>query len=155
MTDYDSASHHPQDASDDAPDDNWLKAAADWWSEALSEAGAGLRARLDAQAKIPKPDPGPLTDFDRHFQELAAPRLAPYVRLGSYLLGAGLEDYRCAYQRVMDKASDLGAMHLSDTAFYALRDWIGSQLLAGIEAGPPEGAVSVEQLAEITGEPRQ
>lgn len=147
MTDNDSSQNNPQVP----PDDDWLKAAADWWSAALSVAGKDFRARLDRDAKKPRPapDPAPLTDFDRHFQEHVGPKLEGYIRLGAYLLRLRLENYTDAHGRVMAVARSLGAMRLSDPALFALEDWIGSQLLAGLDAPPPNGVVTPEQLARI------
>lgn len=147
MSDNDSSTNNPQEQNSE----DWLKAAADWWSEALSEAGAGFRARLDREAKKPrKPvEAVPLTDFDRHFQELVGPRLEGYIRLGAYLLRLRLESYAQAHHRVMAVARSLGAMRLSEPALFALEDWIGSQLLAGLDADAPEGVVTPEQLTRI------
>lgn len=148
--DNDSSTNNPQEQNSD----DWLKAAAEWWSEALHKAGADFRARLDRDAKKPRhaPEPTPLTDFDRHFQEHVPAKLEGYVRLGAYMVRLELEEFSLAHDRVMRQARKYGAMHLSDHAFFELDSWIDRQLLACIDEPPPDGVVTPEQLARIVRE---
>lgn len=149
--DNDSSTNNPQEQNSE----DWLKAAADWWSEALSEAGAGFRRRLDRDAKRPrKPaaEPVPPTDFDRHFQEHVPAKLEPFIRLGAYMVRLELEEFSTAHDRVMRVARKYGALHLSDAAFFELDSWIDRQLLACIDEPPPDGVVTPEQLARIVRE---
>lgn len=149
MSDNDSPANDSQASSND----DWLKTADLWWSQALSEAGAGFRARLDVWAKKPAQaveSASPVTDFDQDFQALVGPRLEGYVRLGGYLVSLGLESFSDAHDRVMGVARRLGALHLSDGAFWALDTWIDQALLQAISGPAPSGVISPERLADIT-----
>lgn len=157
MPDNDSSANNSQALADD----DWLNSAAEWWSQALSEAGAGFRRRLDAAAKKPPPSvagTAPLSDFDQDFFALVEPKLTGTVRLSAYMAGKGIESFSNAHVRVMNVARRYGAMHLSDTAFFALNSWIDRALLAMLDEPPPDGVISLERLAAITrspsGEPR-
>lgn len=150
MSDNDSSTNNPQEPVGD----DWLKAAADWWSDALQVAGKDFRRKLDADAKKPRPapEPTPLTDFDRHFQELVGPRLlnlitalAPMVERDVY----SFQDARSAVWRIARKH---GANTLSDTAQTGWLDWIDSELLVRLDDPWPDGVVTPEHLTRITGE---
>lgn len=147
MTSHDDASaNDPQVPNDD----EWLNDAARWWSSALSKAGAGFRRRLDQDAKRrTAPEPIPLSDFDRDFQELVPAKLEGYVRLSAYLVSLELETFEVAKRRVMRAARKYGALHLSDQAFYELSSWIDQQILACIDEPAPDGLVGREALARI------
>lgn len=110
--------------------------------------------RLAAQPAVIPRKPTPLTDFDLDFQALVPAKLEPVIRLGAAMVGWELESFSCAHQRVMRVARKYGAMHLSDAAFWALDQWIDQQLLACIDEPAPEGLISPDRLAAITGEPR-
>lgn len=144
---HDSSPAYPQGQNSD----DWLNAADSWWSQALSVAGAGFRARLDRAAKKPRKaaEPARLTDFDRDFFALVEAKLIPAVKLGAYMVQLELEDFGCAHARVMAIAGKYGARHLSDTAFFQLDSWIDRALLAMVDEPPPEGVVTPEQLRRI------
>lgn len=150
MSDNDSSTNNPQVP----PDDDWLKAAANWWSEALSVAGARFRARLDRNAKKPRPanDPVPLTDFDRHFQKHVGPKLLNLITALAPLVERNLYSFQEAHSAVWRIAWKKGAAHLSDDAQPGWREWIASELVARLDDPWPDGVVRPERLARLTGE---
>lgn len=112
--------------------DNWLNEAADWWSKALSDAGAGLRARLDAEArrtrpKRPRSEPD-FTDFDRHFFTLAGPKLDTVIACEACAVACDLQSFGEAHAWVMHRARKHGATYLSEAALIALDIWISQEL---------------------------
>lgn len=153
MPDNDSSTNNPQDQNSE----DWLKAAADWWSGALSEAGAGFRARLDAEAKRPaKPvRPTPVTDFDEHFQELVGPKLLNLITALAPMVGREVYTFQEARAAVWRIAWKKGAAYLSDTTQLDWLDYIDCELMARLDDPWPEGVVTPERLAHITGEPRE
>lgn len=150
MPDNDSSQNNPQVP----PDDDWLKAAHDWWSLALADAGRAFRARLDRDAKKPRPanDPVPLTDFDRHFQQHVGPKLLNLITALAPLVERDLYDFQEAHSAVWRIAWKKGAAYLSDDAQSSWREWIASELVARLDDPWPNGVVKPERLTRITGE---
>lgn len=150
MSDNDSSTNNPQEPVGD----DWLKAAADWWSAALSKAGAGFRARLDREAKKPVApvEPVPLTDFDRHFQELVGPKLLNLITALAPMVERDVYSFQEARSAVWRIARKHGANYLSDTAQTGWLDWIDCEILARLDDPWPDGVVTPEQLAWLTGE---
>lgn len=149
--DNDSSTNNPQVP----PDDDWLKAAADWWSQALSEAGADFRRHLDADAKKPPkpaPEPPPENNFDRHFQEHVGPKLLNLITALAPMVEHNLYSFSEARTAVWRIARQRGADHLSLAAEIELEDWIASELAARLDDPWPDGVVKPERLARITGE---
>lgn len=153
MTDNDSSQNNPQVPQDD----DWLKAAADWWSDALQVAGKDFRRKLDADAKKPRPapEPTPPTNFDRHFQDLVGPKLLNLIVALAPMITHNLYSFSEARTAVWRIARKSGAEHLSLAAEIELEDWIASELVARLDDPWPDSVVTPERLASITGEPRE
>lgn len=147
MQDNDSSANDPQGPGHD----DWLNAAAAWWSQALSEAGGAFRARLDAQARIPAPDPPPMTGFDLAFQEHVGPRLLRLVTAIAPMMAADVYTFPEARRAVWREAWRNGAGYLSDGAQSGWLDWIGSELITRSSEPWPEGLISLERLRFLTG----
>lgn len=152
--DSDSSTGFPQDQNSD----DWLKAAAEWWSGALSEAGTDFRARLDQDAKKPPPaaESKPISRaqrrFDADFSRIALPKLlnlitglAPLVRLDVY-------SFSEAWTAVWRCGERYGLTHLSDAARDELDSWISRELLTRIDDPLPPGLITPQRLRQITGE---
>lgn len=129
MSDNDSSTNNPQVP----PDDDWLKEAADWWSEALSEAGAGFRRRLDRDARKAStnaPEQVDPTLFNTHVTpdlEAAIKGYASFIRLG-------MADYQEAFDHVRQFAWRRGGWGLSPDHWDDLLHWIHDRL--GSAIGP-------------------
>lgn len=141
-------------ADDDASTNN--PQAEPRFFELLSDQDrAAIWDRLLRRPARPDPEPAPLTDFDRTFQELVPERLEPVVRLGATMVGQGLETFSLAHNRVVRHAWKYGAAHLSETASLALDSWIDQALLTWIDQPAPDGVIAPEALAKLTGEGRR
>lgn len=91
-----------------------LHEAALWWSDALQVAGAGFRARMDANAKEPPAAPPVPREYARHFRQLALPKLEFWARyLGKRVITQGW-DYGWCIDVLMREAIAIGAAHLAD-----------------------------------------
>lgn len=96
--------------------------AALWWSDALQVAGAGFRARMDANAKEPPAAPPVPREYDRHFRQLALPKLEFWARyLGKRITTQGW-DYLWCMDVLMREAIALGAAHLAEPE--SLREYL-------------------------------
>lgn len=124
---HDSSPNNPQALCDD----DWLKAAEVWWASALSEAGKGFRARLDAQAKR---EPGWVAEqvspelFNQHVEA----DLLAVVQGFACFIRLDMADYSEAMDSCLAYAWRRGAWGLSAAHFAELQDWLHDQLALAI-----------------------
>lgn len=129
MSDHDSSTNNPQVTSDD----DWLNDAAAWWSEALSKAGAGFRARLDAQAKQAQPEAVPEQVNPEHFNAHVEADLLAVIQAWACFVRLDMAGYAEAMDACLGYAWRRGAWGFSSQHLAELQDWIHDQLSAAIE----------------------
>lgn len=129
MHDDDASPTHPQ-----APtDDDWLKAASSWWSEARQVAGAGFRARLDREIRLQVKPPAHIpTAFDAQFRQHALPKLAFWARYLGKRIARKDWDYTWCHDVLVREALSLGASDTTD--FQGLIDYLSDRLVEAIMA---------------------
>lgn len=131
-SDNDSSTGYPQVTSDD----DWLNDAASWWSQALSEAGAGFRSRLDAEARLAQADAPERVSPDL-FNLHVTPDLAAVVRAWACFVRLDMAGYSEALDGCLAYAWRRGAWGFSAAHLADLQDWIHDQLSLAID--PPGG----------------
>lgn len=127
MSDHDSSPNNPQAQNSE----DWLKDAADWWSQALAVAGAGCRARLDAQARKGEADRPERVSPELFNAHVADDLLAVIKGFGCFIR-LDMADYSEAMDSCLAFAWQRGAWGLSAAHFADLQDWIHEQLAATI-----------------------
>lgn len=111
---------------------DWLDEAAEWWSQALSEAGSGFRARLDEEAKRTQPQTQEQVspeDFKRYVQA----DLHAVIRSYGCFIRMDMSTYEEAYNSARLYAWRRGAWGFSDTHLTELQDWIHDALADAIK----------------------
>lgn len=134
--DHDSSPNNPQVTSGDAPVNDWLKEAACWWSQALSAAGAGFRARLDSLAKRGAADAPERVSPDLFNQHVADDLLA-VIRAWAGFVRLDMAGYAEALDACLAYAWRRGAWGFSPVHLEDLQDWISDQLSLAVD--PPGG----------------
>lgn len=127
MQQHDTDPNNPQEDLDN----DWLNEAAVWWSQTLSEAGAGLRARLNEEAKQTQPEtPERVSpeDFKRYVQA----DLHAVIRSYACFIRMEMSTYEEAYNSARLYAWRRGAWGFSDRHLTELQDWIHDALAAAI-----------------------
>lgn len=133
--DNDSSQNNPQDQNSD----DWLNAAGQWWSDALSVDGAGFRARLDAEIRAQaKPKASIPTAFDAHFRQHALPKLEFWARYLGKRIAQKDWDYTWCHDVLVREALSLGASDTSD--FQGLVDHLADRLVEAVMAHDQEAS---------------
>lgn len=129
MSDNDSSTNNPQEPVGD----DWLKAAADWWSDALQVAGKDFRRTLDADARKAAADAPEQVDPD-HFNQHVTPDLEAAIKGYASFIRLGMADYQEAFDHVRMFAWRRGGWGLSPDHWDDLLHWIHDRL--GTAIGP-------------------